>query len=130
MDKVKSFKEFIQEQDNISQSILLNLNENLKSTLTIEEEQEIDEIIDLYVEKYLNNLNSEDLRLDDFNYDNIEESFFGTLLGGLTGLALGKTVGKIIAKVMGVEKGFLYNLLTSRLVAGAVGAALGNNLSR
>lgn len=60
----------------------------------------------------------------------INEGFFGTLLGGLAGATLGATVMKAICKALGVEKGMIYDLLTSKLVCGIAGAAIANNMGK
>ena len=60
----------------------------------------------------------------------IDEGFFGTLLGGLAGATLGASVMKAICKALGVEKGMIYDLLTSKLVCGIAGAAIANNMGK
>lgn len=60
----------------------------------------------------------------------INEGFFGTLLGGLAGVTIGATVMKAVCKALGLEKGMIYDLLTSKLVCGIAGAAIANNLGK
>lgn len=60
----------------------------------------------------------------------INEGFFGALLGGLAGATLGASVMKAICKALGVEKGMLYDLLTSKLVCGIAGTAIANNMGK
>ena len=120
---MKDFKEFISEktQDN---EIMTSLNESLKSVLTPEEEEIIDQKINEFVLEYLNKGKD----LGDLSEEITNEGFLGSIFGGLTGFALGSSIGKVIAKTLGVEKGVLYDLLTSRLVGAALGAALGNRI--
>lgn len=121
---MKSFKEYLVEENYMSASEFEALNENLKSELTTEEEARIEEALDAYVAEYLEKGKS----AEDFNIELTTEGLIGSILGGLTGFALGKSVGKIIAKVLGINKGILYDLLTSRLVGAALGAALGKKI--
>ena len=59
--------------------------------------------------------------------EDIDEGFFGTILGGATGALIGPAIGKAICKALGIEeKGVLGTLLTSRLVTTALGVALAN----
>ena len=55
----------------------------------------------------------------------LDEGFFGQLIGGAAGLIVGPALGKVIANALGIEKGILYDMLTSRLVTTALGAAIG-----
>ncbi len=58
----------------------------------------------------------------------INEGWFGELVGGLTGFALGNRIGELVAKTLGVGQGILYDLLTSRLFGAAIGSAIGENV--
>ena len=60
----------------------------------------------------------------------INEGFFGTLIGGLAGVTIGATIMKAVCKALGLEKGMIYDLLTSKLVCGIAGAAIGNNIGK
>lgn len=121
---MKSFKEYLVEENYLSQSEFEALNENLKTDLTTEEESRIEEALDAYVKEYMESGKG----IEDLNSELTTEGLIGSILGGLTGFALGKTVGKLVAKVLGIEKGILYDLLTSRLVGAALGAALGKKI--
>jgi len=60
--------------------------------------------------------------------EEIDEGFFGALIGGAAGLLVGPAVGKAICSVLGIkEDGPLGKLLTSRLVTTAMGVALGSH---
>ena len=58
----------------------------------------------------------------------LDEGFFGAVLGGIAGLTAGASVMKAVCKALGVEKGPLYDVLTSKIVCGSVGTILGKNL--
>lgn len=55
---------------------------------------------------------------------NLDEGFFGKLVGGAAGFLTGPMVGRVIAKALGIEKGILYDMLTSRLVGASLGVAI------
>jgi len=58
--------------------------------------------------------------------ENIEEGFFGAVIGGAAGALIGPAIGKAICKALGIDQeGTLGKLLTSRLVTTAIGIALG-----
>ena len=118
---MKTFKEYLIENETFSDIELQMMNENLKTELTEEEEAKIDKAIKGFINEYLEN--NKDIK--DFNEELTNEGILGSILGGLAGFALGSSVGKIIANVLGIEKGVIYDLLTSRLVGAALGAALG-----
>jgi len=60
------------------------------------------------------------------NGEEIEEGFFGSIIGGAAAALIGPAIGKAICKALGVEEnGTLGKLLTSRLVSIAIGASLG-----
>lgn len=65
--------------------------------------------------------------LEKLNDDsNIDEGFWGSVLGAGAGALAGPAVGRAMCKALGIdEKGHLGKLLTSRLVTAAIGAALG-----
>jgi hypothetical protein len=121
---MKTFREYLIENETFSELELQMMNENLKSELTEEEEKKIDEAVKKFISEYLDK--NKDVK--DFNEQLTNEGFMGSILGGLTGFALGSTVGKIIANVLGIERGVVYDLLTSRLVGAAIGAAIGKRL--
>ncbi len=121
---MKTFREYLIENDTFSELELQMMNENLKTELTEEEETKIDEAVKKFVSEYLDK--NKDVK--DFNEQLTNEGFMGSILGGLTGFALGSTVGKIIANVLGIERGVVYDLLTSRLVGAAIGAAIGKRI--
>ena len=56
--------------------------------------------------------------------ENLDEGFFGKILGGAAGFVVGPTIGKIVARALGIQTGPLYDVLTSRLVSTALGAAI------
>ncbi len=111
-NEFKTFNSFVNE----------NINEDI--VLTEELENKIDEAINLYVKQF------EGKKLEEINFDEINEGFLGAIFGGLVGFALGKSVGKLIAKILGIEKGVFFDLLTSRLVGTAIGAAIGSGSSK
>lgn len=121
---MKTFKEYLIENETFSDIELQMMNENLKTELTEEEEDKIDKAVKGFVAEYLEK--NKDVK--DFNEELTNEGFLGSILGGLTGFALGSSIGKIIANVLGIEKGVVYDLLTSRLVGAALGAALGKRM--
>lgn len=121
---MKTFKEYLIENETFSEIELKMMNENLKTELTEEEEDKIDKAVKGFVAEYLEK--NKDVK--DFNEELTNEGFLGSILGGLTGFALGSSIGKIIANVLGIEKGVVYDLLTSRLVGAALGAALGKRM--
>lgn len=83
------------------------------SYLTEEENQQLDEMMVVFENEY-----GGDIR-------NLDEGFFGKLIGGAAGFLAGPMIGRIIAKALGIEKGILYDMFTSRLVSTALGAAIG-----
>lgn len=121
---MKTFKEFLIENDTFTEIEIQMMNENLKSELTPDEEAKIDEAVKAFVKEYLENNKG----IKDLNEELTNEGMLGSILGGLTGFALGSTIGKIVANVLGVEKGVLFDLLTSRLVGAALGAAIGKRI--
>ncbi len=121
---MKTFKEYLIENETFSEVELQMMNENLKTELTEEEEEKIDKAVKGFVAEYLEK--NKDVK--DFNEELTNEGMLGSILGGLTGFALGSSIGKIIANVLGIEKGVVYDLLTSRLVGAALGAALGKRM--
>ena len=120
---MKTFKEHLLSEGRFTEAELLELNENLKSELTLEEEAKVDAAIKAFCEEYMHTKTIKDL-----NEELTNEGFLGSILGGLTGFALGSSIGKIIANVLGIEKGVVFDMLTSRLVGAALGAALGKKL--
>lgn len=60
----------------------------------------------------------------------IDEGFFGALIGGLAGVSAGAAIMKAVCKAIGVDKGPLYNLLTSKVICGVAGAAIGNSIGK
>src|SRR3972149_4180539 len=62
--------------------------------------------------------------------ENLDEGFFGKLLGGAAGFVVGPTIGKIVARALGITEGPLYSVLTSRLVSTALGASIAGSQSR
>jgi len=64
------------------------------------------------------------------NGEELDEGFFGTLLGGVAGMTAGAAIMKAVCKTLGIEKGLIFDLLTSKVVCAAAGAAIGNNLTR
>ena len=120
---MKTFKEHLLSEGRFTEAELLELNENLKSELTVEEEAKVDAAIKAFCEEYMDTKTIKDL-----NEELTNEGFLGSILGGLTGFALGSSIGKIIANVLGIEKGVVFDMLTSRLVGAALGAALGKKL--
>ena len=59
----------------------------------------------------------------------LDEGFFGKILGGITGFLVGPMIGKVIANALGIEKGIIYDMLTSRLATAALGSALSQYMS-
>lgn len=57
-------------------------------------------------------------------FEDLNEGFFGKVLGGAAGFLVGPTIGKIVARALGITTGPLYDVLTSRLVSTALGAAI------
>lgn len=58
--------------------------------------------------------------------DELDEGFFGALVGGAAGALAGPAIGRAICKALGIdENGHLGKLLTSRLVTTAIGITLG-----
>jgi hypothetical protein len=82
------------------------------SYLTEEENQQLDEMMVVFENEY------------DGDIRNLDEGFFGKLVGGAAGFLAGPMIGRIIAKALGIEKGILYDMFTSRLVSTALGAAI------
>lgn len=60
----------------------------------------------------------------------INEGFFGALIGGLAGVSAGAAIMKAVCKAIGVDKGPLYDLLTSKVICGVAGAAIGNSIGK
>jgi uncharacterized membrane protein YeaQ/YmgE (transglycosylase-associated protein family) len=57
--------------------------------------------------------------------EEIDEGFFGALVGGTAGALVGPAIGKAVCSALGIkEEGVLGKLITSRLVTTAIGAAL------
>lgn len=65
----------------------------------------------------------------DVKVQDLDEGFFGKLMGGVTGLVVGPAIGKIVARTLGIDKGILYDMLTSKLVSTALGASIGNYIT-
>ena len=60
------------------------------------------------------------------NGEEIDEGFFGALVGGTAGFLVGPAIGKAMCSALGIkEDGVLGKLLTSRLVTTAIGVSLG-----
>ena len=58
--------------------------------------------------------------------EEIDEGFFGALVGGTAGALVGPAIGRALCSALGIkEEGILGKLLTSRLVTTAMGVALG-----
>jgi len=121
---MKTFREYLIENETFTEAELQMLNENLKTELTEEEEKKVDEAVKAFVAEYL----EKNKGAKDFNEELTNEGILGSILGGLTGFALGSSVGKIIANVLGIEKGVMFDMLTSRLVGAALGAAIGKRM--
>lgn len=81
-----------------------------------------------YLNEEENMMVDENVRLFEEEYDgklsNLDEGFFGKLLGGAAGFLVGPSIGRIIARALGIEKGILYDMFNSRLVGAALGAAI------
>src|ERR1035437_62534 len=75
--------------------------------LTEQENAQVDEYVKMFEDEHGNDLSQ------------LDEAFFGKVLGGVAGFLVGPMIGKIIANCLGVEKGVLYDLFTSRLVSTA-----------
>lgn len=84
--------------------------------LTEQENAQVDEYAKMFEEEHGNDLTQ------------LDEAFFGKILGGVAGFLVGPTLGKIIANALGVEKGVLYDMFTSRLVSTALGSAIGKHM--
>ena len=121
---MRTFKEYLLEEGRFTEAELIELNENLKSELTPDEEAKVNAAIEAFCSEYL----EKNKGLKEFNEELTNEGFLGSILGGLTGFALGSSIGKIIANVLGIEKGVVFDLLTSRLVGAALGAAIGKKM--
>jgi len=87
------------------------LNENHLEYLTEEENTQIESVIEEWIAA-------------GGKVENLDEGFFGKLVGGAAGFLVGPAIGKIVAKALGITEGPLYNVLTSRLVSTALGAAI------
>jgi hypothetical protein len=121
---MKTFREYLIENETFTELELQMMNENLKSELTEDEEKKVDEAVKKFVAEYL----EKNKGVKEFNEELTNEGVLGSILGGLTGFALGSSVGKIVANVLGIERGVVYDLLTSRLVGAALGASLGKRM--
>lgn len=84
--------------------------------LTEQENAQIDEYVKMFESEHGNDLTQ------------LDEAFFGKVLGGVAGFLVGPTLGKIIANALGVEKGVLFDMFTSRLVTTALGSAIGKHM--
>jgi hypothetical protein len=118
---MKTFNNYLIDES-VSKEDMDLINEGLQEEWTPELEAKIDEALNQFADKYMNEDGTYDI--ERFNEEITNEGFFGSIIGGLTGFALGKSVGKMIAKVLGIQKGILHDLLTSRLVGAALGASL------
>jgi hypothetical protein len=104
--EVTPFSDFIDRKR--SAPVLPYLNES--------ENAEVDKWVSVFEEECGNKL------------DNLDEGFFGKLLGAATGFVVGPTIGRIIANALGIERGVLYDMLTSRLVTTALGTAIAKSI--
>mgnify|MGYP003645569842 CR=1 FL=1 len=123
---MKTFEQFLLKEGVNSGEIMI-LKESLETKWTPELEYKVDIALEEFVKQY----QSEDGTFDLEKLDNqmTNEGLMGTIFGGLAGFALGKSVGKTIGKILGLkEKGAMYRMLTSRIVGAALGAALGSKL--
>ena len=84
--------------------------------LTEQENSQVDEFVKMFEDEHGNDLSQ------------LDEAFFGKVLGGVAGFLVGPTLGKIIANALGVEKGVLFDMFTSRLVTTALGSAIGKHM--
>ena len=123
---MKTFEQFLLKEGVNSGEIMI-LKESLETKWTPELEYKVDIALEEFVKQY----QSEDGTFDLEKLDNqmTNEGLMATIFGGLAGFALGKSVGKTIGKILGLkEKGAMYRMLTSRIVGAALGAALGSKL--
>ena len=58
----------------------------------------------------------------------VEEGFFGAIVGGIAGLTAGSAIMRAVCKALGVTQGPIYNILTSKLICMAAGAAIGKSV--
>ena len=84
--------------------------------LTEQENTQIDEYVKMFESEHDNDLSQ------------LDEAFFGKILGGVAGFLVGPTIGRIIANALGIEKGILYDMFTSRLVSTALGSSIAKQM--
>jgi hypothetical protein len=105
-EDIKLFSEYLQ----ASQAGLQYLTES--------ENAEVDSWVKIFEEEYGNDL------------ANLDEGFFGRLVGGAAGFLVGPTIGRVIANALGIEKGVLFDMFTSRLVSAALGSAIAKSFEK
>ena len=118
-----TFEEYHNQMKTVMESDSFKLFTDYKSEenkglhyLTEQENTQIDEYVKMFESEHGNDLSQ------------LDEAFFGKILGGVAGFLVGPTIGRIIANALGIEKGILYDMFTSRLVSTALGSSIAKQM--